>query len=94
MTLGATTTGFVFLSLSLIFGIVWALRVAPSFWTDPQFALTLLVWLVYGVAVFCHHLLKWAGRRVVNISLFAFALLVIAFALLRLLLATFHNFGG
>ncbi|MFH1279642.1 MAG: cytochrome c biogenesis protein CcsA [Candidatus Eisenbacteria bacterium] len=94
MTMGATTTGFVFLSFAVIFGALWAARVAPEFRTDPKFLLTLVVWAVYGFAVVCHHLLHWAGRRVVSISLTGFLLLIVSFLSLRLLLVTFHQFGG
>ncbi len=94
MTMGATSTGFVFLSLSLIFGMVWAGRAAPGFWSDPKFITTMIVWAGYGVAVASHHFAKWTGRRIVNLNLAAFALLFVSFLALRLFFDTFHRFGG
>ncbi len=94
MTMGATSTGFVFLSLSLIFGMVWAGRAAPGFWSDPKFITTMIVWAGYGVAVVGHHFAKWTGRRIVNLNLAAFALLFVSFLALRLFFDTFHRFGG
>jgi ABC-type uncharacterized transport system permease subunit len=94
MTLGAATVGLAFLVLAVFFGAIWASRVAPGFWTDPKFLLTALVGVVYGVAVAGHHALHWAGRRVVTITLFGFALLVVSFTMLQLVFPTFHDFGG
>lgn len=94
MTMGATTTGFAFLTLAIAFGVLWATRVAPEFGTDPKFLFTLAVWGVYGFAVAAHHLLHWAGRRVVSIALTGFVFLITSFLALRLFVVTFHEFGG
>lgn len=94
MTMGATTTGFIFLSFAILFGALWATRVAPGFLSDPKFLLTIVVWAVYAVAVVAHHILKWPGRRVVSVSLTGFVLLIAVFTALRLFLVTFHDFGG
>jgi ABC-type uncharacterized transport system permease subunit len=94
MTMGATTAGFAFLTLAVVFGIIWAIRVVPAFWLDPKLLLTALVWAVYGAAVLCHHVFHFTDRRVVSISLAGFALLVASSVALRLFFVTFHRFGG
>jgi len=94
MTLGATAVGFLFLGLALLFGAAWAARIPFDFRSDPKFLLTLVVWVVYGVPLVGHYLLRWGERRNVSISLAAFLLALLSFASLNFLLPTFHDFGG
>ena len=94
MTMGAALTGFLFLTVAIGFGVVWASRVASGFERDPKFLLTLLVWIVYGFTVLSHYLLRKSGRRVVFFSLTGFALLLLSFFALHFLIPTFHSFGG
>jgi len=94
MTMGATLVGFLFLTLAILFGALWAARMFPGFAKDPKLLLSIAVWAVYGAALLAHYGLHRAGRRVVALSLAGFALLVLSFLSLRLLLPTFHEFGG
>ncbi len=94
MTLGAASVGFAFLSLAILFGAVWAARVVPSFWKDPKFLLTALVWIIYGAAIVSQRLLKQASNRTIAITLAGFLVMVVSFVSLHLFFPTFHEFGG
>ncbi|MBD3334575.1 MAG: hypothetical protein GF355_03580 [Candidatus Eisenbacteria bacterium] len=94
MTRGATLVGFIFLSLAIAFGISWASGLIPRYYYDPKFITTLLVWLVYGFALLSHYVLRWTGRRVVQMSLVGFAVMVAAILIVNLFLPSFHRFGG
>jgi ABC-type uncharacterized transport system permease subunit len=94
MTMGATLVGFLCLTAAIVVGIVWAQRVVPDFYKDAKFLLTLLVWVVYGIALAGHHLARWDGRRVVSVALVGFALMLLSFAAVNLFLPSFHQFGG
>jgi len=91
---GATLVGFAFLTISIILGIWWAGSAVDRFWLDPKVALTAVVWLSYGLALVSHYLLKWPARRVVTLALVAFGLMVAAWALVRLLVTSWHSFGA
>ncbi len=94
MTLGAASVGFVFLTFAILFGAVWAARKFPSFWSDPKFLLTGLVWAFYGAAVVSQRLLRQSNNRTISITLAGFLVMVLSFVSLRLLVPTFHEFGG
>jgi ABC-type uncharacterized transport system permease subunit len=94
MTLGAASVGFAFLTFAIFFGAVWAARVVPSFWIDPKFLLTLLVWGIYGAAVISQRLLRQASNRTIAITLAGFFVMVVSFVSLHLFFPTFHEFGG
>lgn len=91
---GATVVGFGFLTVAIVLGFVWAGDQIDRFWLDPKVALTAVVWLCYGLALMAHYLLRWPARRTVTLALVAFALLVAAWTLVKLLVASWHSFGA
>ncbi len=59
-------TGFIFLTLTLIFGSLWAKAHVGSHWiNDPKLLLTLILWLYYA---FLMHLNLLKGLRPVQLS--------------------------
>jgi ABC-type uncharacterized transport system permease subunit len=95
MNRGAILVGFVFLTLGLVLGLVWASRVPiPDYWFDPKVLMTLLFWAVFGFALLAHYALRWASSRVARISLVGFALMVLTTATVNLVMSSWHRFGG
>jgi ABC-type uncharacterized transport system permease subunit len=94
MTMGAILVGFFFLTFSVILGAVWASEQFPGFWRDSKFILTIVVWIVYGLSLVSHYILKWTGRRVVSLALVAFAVMVLSILSTNLLLPGFHQEFG
>jgi ABC-type uncharacterized transport system permease subunit len=94
MTMGAVLVGFIFLTFAMLFGAMWASGQIDGYWRDPKFVMTLLVWLVYGLSLVSHYLLKWTARRVVSVALMAFALMVFSILAVNLIFTSFHEFGG
>lgn len=95
MNRGAILVGFAFLTLGLVFGLIWASRVPiPDYWFDPKVLMTLLFWAVFGFALLAHYGLRWASSKVAWISLAGFALMVLTTATVNLVLSSWHRFGG
>jgi ABC-type uncharacterized transport system permease subunit len=95
MNRGSVLVGFAFLTLGLVFGVVWATRIGiPDYWADPKVLLTLLFWAVFGFALLAHYALRWASSKVAWISLAGFALMVLSTVALNVALSTWHSFGG
>ena len=80
MTVRAAVVGFVFLTVAMVAGIVWSLRLQYDFIRDPKFFTTVLLWVVYGACIGTHYLLGWHERRVIYFSLFGFAIMIFSMA--------------
>jgi ABC-type uncharacterized transport system permease subunit len=92
MSLRAVVFGVAFLTLTIACGSLWAATAFPGFVRDPKFALTVMVWLIYALALWLHYVRHWSGRRTIRISLVGFAALVLAVLAARLF-DSFHVFA-
>jgi HemX protein len=92
MSLRAAVLGLVFLTVTIVIGVLWATQRFPGFYGDSKFIMTLLVWFVYGIGIALHYWLGWSGRQTIFLSLVGFVLMVISMAV-RLWLPSFHGFA-
>ncbi len=66
--------GFVFLSLGIMTGSVWAHYAWGSYWSwDPKETWSLITWIVYAVMLHARSVRGWRGRRMALMSLAGFA---------------------
>jgi cytochrome c-type biogenesis protein CcsB len=66
--------GFVFLSLGIITGSVWAHYAWGSYWSwDPKETWSLITWLVYAALLHARLVRGWRGRRIALFSMVGFA---------------------
>jgi cytochrome c-type biogenesis protein CcsB len=66
--------GFIFLSLGIITGSVWAHYAWGSYWSwDPKETWSLITWLVYAALLHTRLVRGWRGKRIVLMSLVGFA---------------------
>jgi cytochrome c-type biogenesis protein CcsB len=66
--------GFVFLSLGIITGSVWAHYAWGSYWSwDPKETWSLITWLVYAALLHARLVRGWRGKRIALISIIGFA---------------------
>lgn len=98
MATGGAVIGFLALTATIGVGMIWgasALQQAmlpDGFWGDPKIALTLLVWVVYGLGLAARFLLRWSNRPTMVLFLAAFVVAVLAVVALNTVLPTFHRF--
>ena len=81
--------GFIFLTLLIITGAIWAEEAWGSWWTwDPKETWALITWIIY--AIYLHLRLRpaWRGRKGCYLAIFGFA------AVLFTLLGVTYIFGG
>ncbi len=79
ITYRALTIGWLFFTLGMITGSIWAEIAWGTYWSwDPKETWSLIVWLVYMVLL---HLrtLGWRGRKMAYLSMAGFALVMISF---------------
>ncbi len=85
--------GFVSLAIAMVAGIVWLPRAFTDFsYADPKLIGTILIWLLYGVALAARRSAKWQGRRMMVIAISGFIISVFSMTAINLFLTQFHKF--
>jgi len=70
----STTIGFVFLSLGIMTGSVWAHYAWGAYWSwDPKETWSLITWIVYATMLHARLVRGWRGRRMAILALLGFA---------------------
>ena len=95
----AAFVGWVFLTVGLVAGAIWAGR-APAYdprvqamsLGDPKIALSVLCWVVYSFEVFAARRVGWGGRRAAYLSAVGFAIILLNFVPISYFLTRSHNF--
>ncbi|MDD5475241.1 MAG: cytochrome c biogenesis protein CcsA [Syntrophales bacterium] len=85
--------GFMFLTMGIISGSVWAGTAWGSHisW-DPKQIATLAAWFLCGLLLHQRLVIGWKGRRAAFLSIGAFAILLFAFVGVNLFFTTIHTF--
>lgn len=66
--------GFVFLTLGIVTGSVWAHYAWGSYWSwDPKETWSLITWLVYAVMLHARYVRGWRGKRMAVMAIVGFA---------------------
>ncbi|SDD28991.1 cytochrome c biogenesis protein CcsA [Peptococcus niger] len=85
--------GFIFQTLLLITGAVWAEEVWGSWWSwDPKETWALITWLIYAVALHGYRSRQWKGRKAAYFSIFGFAVVVFTMLGVTFLLPGMHSY--
>jgi ABC-type transport system involved in cytochrome c biogenesis permease subunit len=93
MTVRAAGVGLFFLTIAMIAGIVWSVRLDYDVFRDPKFVTTVILWVVYGACIGAHYLLGWHERRVIYFSLIGFLIMLFSLAAVHVLFRSFHSFA-
>lgn len=78
--------GFIFLSLGIITGSVWAHYAWGSYWSwDPKETWSLITWLVYAVMLHTRLVRGWRGKRMAILAVVGFACVLFTYLGVNLL---------
>src|SRR6266516_2308510 len=99
----AIVIGWIFLTIGLIVGAVWAFeaqggngagdpRVQAMSLQDPKIFVALVCWFVYSFELFAARRIGWGGRRSAYLSALGFAIVLLNFVPISYFLTTSHNF--
>jgi ABC-type transport system involved in cytochrome c biogenesis permease subunit len=99
----AVTVGWLFLTIGLVVGILWAEQarsVAPEnaniqamlSLQDPKIFFAFLTWAVYSFAVVARRTMGWSGRRAAWLSAVGFAIVLLNFLPVSYFVTTSHTF--
>lgn len=99
MNLRAVKIGWLFLTVGLITGGIWASQLQPS--GDPRTAMSLgdpkifvavLCWAVYSFELFAQRAIGWRGRRAAWLSAVGFGIVLLNLVPVSYFFTTSHNF--
>ncbi|HBN27082.1 MAG TPA: c-type cytochrome biogenesis protein CcsB, partial [Desulfobacteraceae bacterium] len=72
--------GFLFLSIGIITGAVWANSAWGSYWSwDPKETWSLITWFVYAILLHARLMKGWRGKRIAIISIIGFCAVIFTY---------------
>ncbi len=78
--------GFIFLTLGIVTGSVWAHYAWGSYWSwDPKETWSLITWLTYAVMLHVHLVRGWRGRRMAIMAIVGFGCVLFTYLGVNLL---------
>jgi cytochrome c-type biogenesis protein CcsB len=89
-----TLFGFLFLSIGIISGAVWANSAWGRYWGwDPKETWSLITWFIYATLLHARMMRGWHGRRIAYLSLVGFAAVLFTYFGVNLL-PGLHSYGA
>ncbi len=99
MNLRAVKIGWLFLTVGLITGGIWASQLPPSTDTsasmslaDPKIFIAVLCWAVYSFELYAQRAIGWRGRRAAWFSAVGFGIVLLNFVAVSYFFTTSHSF--
>ena len=87
--------GFLFLTVGIISGAVWANSAWGTYWSwDPKETWSLITWFIYAVYLHCRFMRGWRGRRAAWISVIGFASVIFTYLGVNFLLSGLHSYAN
>lgn len=86
--------GFLFLTIGIITGSVWANSAWGTYWSwDPKETWSLITWLIYAGFLHCRFMRGWKGRRAAWISIVGFMSVLFTYVGVNFLLSGLHSYA-
>jgi cytochrome c-type biogenesis protein CcsB len=87
--------GFLWLSLGIITGSVWANSAWGTYWSwDPKETWSLITWFIYAALLHARMVQGWRGKRVAVLSLVGFGCVLFTYFGVNFLLSGLHSYGA
>ncbi|MCP3891530.1 MAG: c-type cytochrome biogenesis protein CcsB [Desulfobulbaceae bacterium] len=89
------TAGFVFLTLGIVTGSVWARQAWGTYWQwDPKETWSLITWFLYLVQIHQRFTVGWRGKRAAIMAVIGFLSVIFTLWGVTYLLGGVHSYGG
>ena len=86
--------GFLWLSLGIITGSVWADLAWGAYWSwDPKETWSLITWLIYAALLHARTMKGWRGSRVARLSIIGFGCVLFTYFGVNFLLGGLHSYA-
>lgn len=87
--------GFLFLSVGIITGAVWAFSAWGRYWGwDPKETWSFITWLVYAALLHMRMMRGWRGTRIAVFAVIGFACVLFTYFGVNFLLSGLHSYGS
>ena len=87
--------GFLWLSVGIITGAVWANQAWGTYWSwDPKETWSLITWFVYATALHARFVRGWQGKRIAFLSIIGFISVIFTYFGVNFLLSGLHSYGS
>jgi ABC-type transport system involved in cytochrome c biogenesis permease subunit len=87
--------GFLFLTLGIITGAVWANSAWGTYWSwDPKETWSLITWIIYAIYLHVRFRKGWKGKAAAWVSIIGFLAMVFTYFGVNYLLKGLHSYGG
>ena len=94
MTYQMVVFGFLFLTIGIITGSVWANSAWGKYWTwDPKETWSLITWFVYAVFMHLRMMRGWHGKKLAWVSILGFLCVLFTYFGVNYLLSGLHSYG-
>jgi ABC-type uncharacterized transport system permease subunit len=102
MNLRSMSVGWVFLSIGVVVGIIWASQARASApddpnlqamgLNDPKILFAILTWAVYSFALLSRRTMGWGGRQAAWLAALGFVIVLLNFVPISYFVTTSHTF--
>jgi len=87
--------GFLWLSVGIITGAVWANEAWGTYWSwDPKETWSLITWFVYAIALHARFVRGWMGKKIAYLSLIGFISVIFTYFGVNFLLSGLHSYAN
>ncbi len=87
--------GFLWLTLGIITGAIWADQAWGNYWSwDPKETWSLITWFIYAGAIHARLIRGWHGKKLALLSIIGFAAVLFTYFGVNFLLSGLHSYGG
>ncbi len=87
--------GFLFLTIGIITGSVWANSAWGKYWSwDPKETWSLITWFVYAIFLHLRLMRGWQGKNLALVSIVGFGAVLFTYFGVNYLLSGLHSYGG
>jgi ABC-type uncharacterized transport system permease subunit len=94
MSMVSIVFGFFLLTIAISVGLFWLPRAFEHFsYFDPKLIGTVIIWAMYGAGLAAKKTVGWQGRRIMVISIIAFAVSFFSLTIVNVYFSGFHRFN-
>lgn len=87
--------GFLWLSIGIITGAVWANEAWGTYWSwDPKETWSLITWFIYATALHVRFAKGWGGSKIAYFSIVGFISVLFTYFGVNFLLSGLHSYGA
>lgn len=93
MSMLSIVIGFILFTIAIAVGLIWLPRAFENFsYFDPKLVGTVFIWAMYGVGLVAMKTIGWQGRKIMILSIIAFAVSFFSLTIVNVYFSGFHKF--